>query len=218
MIHKEGINIIVIFSIALIIINFLIYYFFSTSSIAFKIFLILSIVFILLILNFFRNPERIPEINDNNILAPADGKIVVIKETEEPEYFKDKRLQISIFMSAYDVHINWVPVSGHIKYFKYHPGDHIVAWHPKSSTKNERTTVVIKKEDNTEILVRQIAGILARRIVCYAKENKDVKQGSQLGFIKFGSRVDIFLPIGTKVNVTIDQKVKGNKTVIATFR
>lgn len=166
------------------------------------------------ILRFFRSPKRPLTKVDDAILAPADGKIVIIDEVEEPEYFKDKRLQVSIFMSPNNVHINWVPISGKIEYFKYHKGKYLVAWHPKSSTKNERTTIVLNT-GKTKILFRQIAGFVARRIVWYVKEGDVVEQNEQFGFIKFGSRIDLFLPIGTKVDVQIGQKVTGSETIIA---
>ncbi|PPK88319.1 phosphatidylserine decarboxylase [Neolewinella xylanilytica] len=172
-------------------------------------------LFFLTILQFFRNPRRmVPEEADHLVYAPADGKVVVIEEAYEPEYFRAKRLQVSIFMSPVNVHVNRNPVSGLVKYNKYHPGKYLVAWHPKSSTENERTTVVIDTGE-TEILLRQIAGALAKRIKNYLEEGQQVVQGEDFGFIKFGSRVDLFLPIGTRLRVEIGQKVKGNKTVIA---
>lgn len=175
----------------------------------------ISLVFYLIILQFFRNPPRLVPVEDNNIVyAPADGKVVVIEEAEEPEYFQDKRLQVSIFMSPVNVHVNRNPIGGQVKYNKYHPGKYLVAWHPKSSTENERTTVVISN-GKTEILLRQIAGALAKRIKNYLEVGQSVRQGEDFGFIKFGSRVDIFLPLGTKIDVDLNQKVKGNKTVIA---
>lgn len=171
-----------------------------------------------LVAQFFRNPVRkIPAADNNIVYAPADGKICVIEEVEEPEFFKDKRLQVSIFMSPVNVHVNRNPVSGIIKYFKYHPGLYLVAWHPKSSTENERTTVVYDT-GSALILMRQIAGAVARRIRWYVKEGDIVAQGNDMGFIKFGSRVDLFLPIGTQVNVEMDQQVKGNLTVIAKLK
>ncbi|MBB4079216.1 phosphatidylserine decarboxylase [Lewinella aquimaris] len=174
-------------------------------------------LFFLTILQFFRNPTRmVPEEADHLVYAPADGKVVVIEEAYEPEYFKAKRLQVSIFMSPVNVHVNRNPVSGLVKYNKYHPGKYLVAWHPKSSTENERTTVVIDTGE-TEILMRQIAGALAKRIKNYLEVGQQVVQGEDFGFIKFGSRVDVFLPLGTRLNVEIGQKVKGNKTVIATL-
>jgi len=165
------------------------------------------------VLYFFRDPRRTVEINDNVIIAPADGKIVVIEEVDENEYFKDKRLQVSIFMSPANVHVNRTPISGQVTYAKYHPGKYLVAWHPKSSTDNERNTIVIGNQ-KLEILVRQIAGAMARRIVSYLDEGDDVVQGNELGFIKFGSRVDLFLPIDTKIEVNLKEKVKGGKTII----
>jgi phosphatidylserine decarboxylase len=155
--------------------------------------------------------------NDSILLAPADGKVVVIEEVEETEYFKDKRIQVSIFMSPFNVHINRNPVSGVVKYAKYHPGLYLVAWHPKSSTENERTTIVYESKKGVQLLMRQIAGALARRIVYYVKEGDAVEQGSEMGFIKFGSRVDLFLPLGTKIDVKLNDVVKGGKTSIASF-
>ena len=174
-----------------------------------------ALVIFSLVVQFFRNPVRMIPAADNNIIyAPADGKVCVIEETEEPEFFHGKRLQVSIFMSPLNVHVNRNPVSGTVKYFKYHPGKYLVAWHPKSSTENERTTVVYDT-GSTLILMRQIAGAVARRIRWYIKEGDIVTQGNDMGFIKFGSRVDLFLPLGTKVLVEMDQQVKGNLTVIA---
>ncbi|MFK8163559.1 MAG: phosphatidylserine decarboxylase family protein [Lewinella sp.] len=175
---------------------------------------IICLAFYLIILQFFRNPPRlVPEKDDAIIYAPADGKVVVIEEAEEAEYFKDKRLQVSIFMSPVNVHVNRNPIGGKVKYNAYHPGKYLVAWHPKSSTENERTTVVIDN-GNTEILLRQIAGALAKRIKNYLEVGQSVQQGDDFGFIKFGSRVDLFLPLGTKLEVELNQKVKGNKTII----
>ncbi len=174
-----------------------------------------ALVFLILILQFFRNPKRFTDISDDNVIAPVDGKVVVIEEVFEPEYFKDQRLQVSIFMSPINVHVTRYPVSGIVKYSKYHPGKYLVAWHPKASTENERTTVVVENPEFGEILYRQIAGALARRIVNYAKEGMEVVQGSDAGFIKFGSRVDLFFPIGTEVDVKLGQKAIGGKTIIA---
>ena len=175
----------------------------------------ISLLFFVVILQFFRNPRRlVPEEDDSIVYAPADGKVVVIEETTEPEYFKDKRLQVSIFMSPVNVHVNRNPVGGEVKYNAYHPGKYLVAWHPKSSTENERTTLVIDN-GQTEILLRQIAGALAKRIKNYVDVGDYVRQGEDFGFIKFGSRVDLFLPLGTKLEVDLNQKVKGNRTVIA---
>lgn len=171
---------------------------------------------LIIILQFFRNPKRTVIINENEILAPVDGKVVVIEEVFEGEYFKDKRLQISIFMSPINVHVTRYGLSGLVKFSKYHPGKFLVAWHPKASEENERTTVVIENNTFGAILYRQIAGALARRIVNYAEEGMQVVQGTDAGFIKFGSRVDLFLPLGTPINVVLNQKAIGGKTVIAT--
>jgi phosphatidylserine decarboxylase len=176
---------------------------------------VFALVFLIIILQFFRNPKRHVTAADHNIIAPVDGKVVVIEEVYEPEYFKEKRLQVSIFMSPINVHVTRYAVNGLVKYSKYHPGKYLVAWHPKASTENERTTVVIENSYFGEVLYRQIAGALARRIVNYAKEGMQVVQGTDAGFIKFGSRVDIFLPLGTQVNVTLNQKAIGGKTIIA---
>jgi len=176
-----------------------------------------SFIFFCTIVWFFRNPDRTLIQDNNKIFAPADGKVVVIEEVEEPEYFKDKRIQVSIFMSPINVHVNRFPVNGEVTYTKYHPGKYMVAWHPKSSLLNERSTVVIKAPNGQEILVRQIAGAVARRIVTYPKPGEQVVQGADLGFIKFGSRVDLFLPLDAKINVDLEQVAKGNQTVIATF-
>ena len=167
-----------------------------------------------IVLQFFRKPDRSTGSDNGFITAPADGKIVVIENTHEPEYFNDERTQVSTFMSPLNVHINWFPVSGTVKYVKYHPGLFLVAWHPKSSTENERTTIVIETADGQEILIRQIAGALARRIVHYPKVGDKIKQGDELGFIKFGSRVDLFLPKNSKVDVAIDDKMVGNRSII----
>ena len=171
---------------------------------------------LIIILQFFRNPKRTVVLNENHILAPVDGKVVVIEEVFEGEYFKDKRLQISIFMSPINVHVTRYALSGIVKFSKYHPGKFLVAWHPKASEENERTTVVIENQTFGKILYRQIAGALARRIVNYAEEGMQVIQGTDAGFIKFGSRVDIFLPLGTPINVVLNQKAIGGKTIIAT--
>ena len=168
-----------------------------------------------MILQFFRNPKRIVSINENHIIAPVDGKVVVIEEVFEPEYFKDKRLQVSIFMSPINVHVTRYAMSGRINFSKYHPGKYLVAWHPKASTENERTTVVIENNSFGEILYRQIAGALAKRIVNYAETGTQVIQGEDAGFIKFGSRVDLYLPLGTKINVKLNEKAIGGKTIIA---
>jgi len=177
---------------------------------------ILSLIFFILIVQFFRNPKRITPNDDNAIIAPADGKVVVIEEVEETEYIKGKCRQISIFMSPVNVHVNRYPVSGDVLYEKYHPGKYLVAWHPKSSTENERTTVVVAHK-NGNVLFRQIAGALAKRIVCYAKVGDKAMAGAEFGFIKFGSRIDIYLPLEAKVNVNLNQKTTGGETIIATW-
>ncbi|NBU82333.1 MAG: phosphatidylserine decarboxylase family protein [Flavobacteriaceae bacterium] len=176
---------------------------------------IAALVILILILQFFRNPNRKIEANDKVVLAPVDGKVVVIEEVFEEEYFKDKRIQVSIFMSPINVHVTRYALSGKVKYSKYHPGKYLVAWHPKASTENERTTVVIENRIFGEILYRQIAGALARRIVNYAEEGMQVRQGDDAGFIKFGSRVDLFFPLGTKIEVKLQQNAVGNQTIIA---
>ena len=173
------------------------------------------LVFFILILQFFRNPKRHTQHNDTHVISPVDGKVVVFEEVEEPEYFKDKRLQVSIFMSPINVHVTRYPVGGKVVFSKYHPGKYLVAWHPKSSEENERTTVVVENQKIGKVLYRQIAGALARRIVNYAKKDMNVVQGSDAGFIKFGSRVDLFLPLDSKLKVNLDQKVKGGETIIA---
>ena len=212
MFHKEGFNIILSTFFAVIIIVISLDYFEVKNAFTIKVFLILMLVFVL---QFFRNPKISVKKNENHILSPVDGKVVIIEEVFEPEYFKDKRLQVSVFMSPINVHVTRYPAGGNIIFSKYHPGAYLVAWHPKSSTKNERTTVVIENDNFEKILYRQIAGALARRIVNYAKVGNSAIQGEDAGFIKFGSRVDLFLPIGTKVNVKLNQSVKGGVTVIA---
>lgn len=177
---------------------------------------IASVAILILVLQFFRNPKRVTPINENHIISPVDGKVVVIEEVFEKEYFKDKRLQVSIFMSPLNVHVTRNPISGKVVFSKYHPGKYLVAWHPKSSELNERTTVVVENNTVGKILYRQIAGAVARRIVNYAKVDDQVVQGTDAGFIKFGSRVDLFLPLGTPINVQMDQIVKGGVECIAT--
>jgi phosphatidylserine decarboxylase len=178
---------------------------------------ILAVWFFTMIVRFFRSPKREMNRGGNVILCPADGKIVVIEKTIEPEYFKDERIQVSIFMSATNVHVNWFPVNGEIKYYYYHPGKHLVAFNPKASLENERATTVIQTPNKQTVLIRQIAGAVARRIKCYPKVGEPVTQGEELGFIKFGSRVDLLLPVGTKLEVTLNQKVTGKQTVIGRF-
>jgi len=214
MFHKEGFKIILISLAAFVILLLASPYAFSNPWILKPIQYILLLL-LLLVLQFFRNPNRSLIVNDNHITAPVDGKVVVIEEVYEPEYFKDKRLQVSIFMSPINVHVTRYATSGKVKYSKYHPGKYLVAWHPKASTENERTTVVIENRIFGEIMYRQIAGALAKRIVNYAEEGMNVRQGQDAGFIKFGSRVDLYFPLGTDVQVKIGQKAVGNKTIIA---
>ena len=214
-IHREGISTIIIIFLLLGLAAFFINYFNPEQSPVHYFLYFSAIVFFGFIIRFFRDPLRPVDPDDTVLISPADGKVVVIEEAEETEYFKDRRLQVSIFMSPNNVHKNWYPSNGIIKYYRHHPGKFLVAWHPKSSELNERTTVVIERKDQTEILVRQIAGAVAQRISCYAGEGMKITQGEELGFIKFGSRVDIFLPLGTEVLVTKNQKVSGCEDVIA---
>ena len=201
-------------AILLIVVNVISYLNVNVYWVKFSI-LAVSILLFLLVIQFFRNPKRPTDLNDATVVSPVDGKVVVIEEVMENEYFKDKRLQVSIFMSPINVHVTRHPIGGLVKFSKYHPGKFLVAWHPKSSEENERTTVVVENNVAGEVLYRQIAGALAKRIVNYAVEGQDVIQGSDSGFIKFGSRVDVFLPIGTKINVKLNEKVKGGVSVIA---
>ena len=167
------------------------------------------------VVRFFRSPKRSVMIDDLNIMSPADGKIVAIEEVHEPEFFNDRRIQVSVFMSPNNVHVNWSPVSGTYSYVKYHAGKYLVAWHPKSSTENERTTMVIDTQSGQQVLVRQIAGAMAKRIVCYAREGNPIRQGDEIGFIRFGSRVDLYLPLESTIMVKLGDKVKGKVTVLA---
>ncbi len=213
MFHKEGFKIIIVtFLLTSVISIFSEYY--IESYILKKPIQITSLFILILILQFFRNPKRKTKLDKNHIIAPADGKIVIIKEVLEEEYFKEKKLQVSIFMSPLNVHVTRYPISGKVVFSKYHAGKYLVAWHPKSSILNERTSIVVKNDSVGEILYRQIAGALARRIVNYAKKDINVIQGEDAGFIKFGSRIDLFLPVKSNVNVSIGQKVKGGITVI----
>jgi len=212
MFHKEGLNIILGTFVIVAILMISIDYFEVKNALPIKIFLILMLG---LVLQFFRNPKISVNKNEKHILSAVDGKVVIIEEVFEPEFFKEKKLQVSVFMSPLNVHVTRYPMSGNIIFSKYHPGAYLVAWHPKSSTKNERTTIVLQNKIFGEVLYRQIAGALARRIVNYAKVGDSAEQGKDAGFIKFGSRVDLFLPIGTKVNVKLNQVVKGGITVIA---
>lgn len=215
MFHKEGQKIIFI---TLIIVGGL---FLLTDSIQIpwvvKSIQIVLLGILILILQFFRNPKRHTQLDESKIVSPVDGKVVVIEEVEETEYFKDKRLQVSIFMSPINVHVTRYPIGGKVLFSKYHPGKYLVAWHPKSSEENERTTIVVENSTIGKVLYRQIAGALARRIVNYAKEKDSVVQGEDAGFIKFGSRVDLFLPLNSSIQVELNQKVKGGESIIAAF-
>ncbi len=216
MFHKEGYKIILFSALILVLTILLIDNFIGILWIQ-KLLMIIFLIFFLLILHFFRNPKRKTKINNNQIIAPADGKVVVIEDVQENEYFKDKRRQISIFMSPLNVHVTRYPLSGKVKFSKYHPGKYMVAWHPKSSEENERTTIVVENKNLGEILYRQIAGAVARRIVNYAKVDQNVIQGADAGFIKFGSRIDIFVPLDMKIDVKLHQKTRGGETVIASI-
>jgi len=216
MFHKEGYKIILI-TFAFVVISVLLidaYITISWLQLASEITLLIILI---LILQFFRNPKRQTTLNNNHILAPVDGKVVVIEEVFEKEYFKDKRLQVSVFMSPLNVHVTRYPVGGNVVFSKYHPGKYLVAWHPKASEENERTTVVIENQTYGKVLYRQIAGAMARRIVNYAKENDSIEQGEDSGFIKFGSRVDLFLPLDSNIKVELNQKVLGGESIIATL-
>lgn len=215
-IHKEGRTLLFVLLIVFVGIIWVSDYY--LSDVLRNIIIGVCAVLYLIVLQFFRNPIFTVSKNLKHVIAPADGKVVVIEEAEEPEYFKGKRKQISIFMSPFNVHVNRMPVGGEISYYKYHEGKYLVAWHPKSSTENERTTVVAKMGDGTEVLFRQIAGALARRIKCYVQQGQKLEQGQEFGFIKFGSRVDIYLPLDAQVKVNIDDVTKGGKTVIAELR
>jgi|TARA_B100001094_G_scaffold314004_1_gene352426 phosphatidylserine decarboxylase len=214
MFHKEGFKIISVTFLIFAALSILVHFKIENDILKKGSFLVLLLL-VVLILQFFRNPKRNFILNSEQVLSPVDGKVVVIEEVYEKEYFKDKRLQVSVFMSPLNVHITRYPVGGNVVYNKYHPGKFLVAWHPKSSEENERTTVVVKSEVFGEVLHRQIAGALAKRIVNYATTGQEVSQSSDSGFIKFGSRVDIFLPLDTKINVKLNQKVVGGITVVA---
>ncbi|WP_294139352.1 phosphatidylserine decarboxylase family protein [uncultured Sanguibacteroides sp.] len=216
-IHKAGYPLLFKIFVFIAFINVLVFVFIPNDLI-FRIILISSAVIYLLIVNFFRFPNRHIQVNDNTILAPADGKIVVVEETYEPEYLKSQCIQVSIFMNIFNVHINWFAVNGIIKYFKYHQGRYMAAYLPKSSTENERTTIAIETRNGQEIVMRQIAGAMAKRIVSYAPVGGEARQDEHAGFIKFGSRVDLFLPLGTQIDVKLGQKVTGSQTLIGTFQ
>ena len=216
-IHREGFKSIALAIIIFIALNVFCFWLIGATLLWLCIvFFMLTLGLVLFVISFFRVPARTLTIKDGQIISPADGKVVVIEETVDEEYFKEKRLQVSVFMSPLNVHVNRNPISGDVVYNKYHKGKYLVAWNPKSSTENERHSVVIKN-GNTEILVKQIAGAVARRIVNYLKVGNKVKQTDEYGFIKFGSRVDLLLPIGTKINVGLNEVVQGGVTVIATL-
>ena len=214
-IHREGTRILLITISILVLLNILVFQLGHGYHNFFYISNIISVIIFFLVLQFFRMPIRSQTKGDNLVVAPADGKIVVIEQTEEKEFFHDKRLMISIFMSPFNVHCNWYPVSGMVSYVRYHEGKYLVAWHPKASTENERTTIVIERDNKVAILVRQIAGAVAKRIVYYPHETDMISQGAELGFIKFGSRVDVYLPLNAKVNVKLGQRSTGGVTVLA---
>jgi phosphatidylserine decarboxylase len=215
--HKEGWMSLILAVIFSVIIIFVAHYFFPDSRLAHWMAYLMAGFFVIVILQFFRHPTRTHTKGHHLVIAPADGKVVVIEETTEHEYFKDKRLQVSIFMSPVNVHVNRFPISGVVSFFRYHPGKFLAAWEPKSSTDNERTTIVVRHENGTQILFRQIAGALARRIVWYCKEGDTAEQCGEMGFIKFGSRVDLFFPIGTNIKVKIGDVVRGAQSVLAEF-
>jgi len=212
-IHKEGWKIVLTTFFVVLFINIIAKYILKFGNVATWIIFLITTFFFCFVTYFFRNPKRNIITDDDKIICPADGKVVVIEEVYEPEYFGDKRLQVSVFMSPSNVHVNRAPIAGSVKYSKYHDGKYLVAWHPKSSTENERTSLVIDN-GSVDVLVRQIAGKVARRIVYYLNEGDTIEQGADFGFIKFGSRVDLFLPLNTKINVQLGQKVKGGITVI----
>jgi phosphatidylserine decarboxylase len=213
--HKEGYKIMLVGTLVILSLIFIDINYFEGFPVLMLGLAVILILLLVIIIQFFRVPHRKISYNSNGIIAPADGKVVVIEEVEENEYFKEKRIQVSIFMSPLNVHVNYYPVDGEVSYYKYHPGKYLVAWHPKSSTENEHSTIVVKKENGVEILFRQIAGALARRIVCYAKEGEQIKQSQEVGFIKFGSRIDLLLPVDSEILVKLGDKVKGQVSEIA---
>jgi len=217
-IHKEGYLVILVAFLILGLLDWFLYWVIPhTVFWVIEILWLASAIFYFLIVYFFRVPTLNVNADENAIIAPAEGKVVVIEEVEENEYFKDKRIQLSIFMSPLNVHVNRYPIKGKIDFYKYHSGHYYVAWHPKSSTENERTTVVVENDKGNKILFRQIAGAVARRIISYAKEGKEIAQTEECGFIRFGSRVDVFVPLDAKIKVELNQKVTGGETVLATF-
>lgn len=216
-IHREGRTILFVLLVVLAVIGAAAYYLFPGAEVLHQIVVLSSIALYLLVLQFFRNPVIQVEENPAHILAPADGKVVAIEETTETEYLGERRILVSIFMSPFNVHVNRSPVAGTVSYLKYHPGKYLVAWHPKSSTENERTTVAVRTTTGAEILVRQIAGALARRIRCYVHPGGAIRQGAEFGFIRFGSRVDVFVPLSARVTVQIGEAVRGGRTILATM-
>ncbi|HQH40965.1 MAG TPA: phosphatidylserine decarboxylase family protein [Bacteroidales bacterium] len=214
-IHKEGTYFLLSVFFLLSIIILASYFLFKPSGHWMVIISLAAVLIFVFFLRFFRKPDRPFTLLKNQVVSAADGTVVVVEETTEDEYFHDRRIQVSVFMSVWNVHINWFPVSGNIVYYRYHPGDYIVAKYPKSSLKNERNTIVIRQDDGTEILVRQIAGFVARKISCYCREGDEVTQGEELGFIKFGSRVDVFLPLNAKIKVVPGNKAKGKISILA---
>lgn len=213
-IHKEGKSYVAIGIVIFSLLNLLNYYFLADFWFLYYPILLFSFLLLVWVFWFFRIPHRTPVTGEQLAMSPCDGKVVVIEEVEEPEYFKDKRIQVSIFMSPLNVHVNCYPISGTVDYVKYHPGKYLVAWHPKSSTENERSTIVVSNS-KTSLLIRQIAGAVARRIVTYSKVNDVCKQNEELGFIKFGSRVDVYFPLGTDIQVAIGDKVENNTSILA---
>ena len=213
--HKEGLTTILIVLIALILFNVTVFIFFCNCTEIFYLSLLISAIILAIVLQFFRNPKLKRVTNENAVISPADGTIVVIEKTKETEYFNEEKLKVSVFMSVWNVHINRYPISGIVKYVKYHKGKFLLAINPKSSEENEKTTIVIEDKNKKEILFRQIAGVMARRIVFYPKKNMQVKQSEDCGFIKFGSRVDIFLPLDANIKVQIGDKVTGAQSIIA---
>ncbi len=215
-IHKEGRGVVIVTTLIL---GIVVFWDKQTEGLIWlKFFVTAAVIFLwIAFLQFFRLPSRVNKAKSNELVAPCDGKVVVIEEVEEPEYFKDKRIQVSIFMSPINVHANWTPIGGEVAYVKYHPGKYLVAWHPKSSTENERSTVVVKANNGKEVLFRQVAGALARRICYYVQPAQSIAQGDQFGFIKFGSRVDLYFPLGTDIRCKIGDVTTGNETVIASW-
>ncbi|TAF94758.1 MAG: phosphatidylserine decarboxylase family protein [Cytophagia bacterium] len=217
-IHKEGYGLILGTAIGVLASNLLLRQFAGDITWLTTLWLVASLIFFFIILQFFRKPTRKTVVNPNHIIAPCDGKVVVIEEVIETEYFNGPRRQISIFMSPVNVHINWNPIAGVVQYFKYHKGKYLVAWHPKSSTENERTTTVLRSPSGVEVLFRQVAGALAKRIVWYVQEGQQVAQGSEMGFIKFGSRVDVYVPLDAIINVNLEEKTTGGETILAILK